>query len=64
MLTRRDIRGRKSHFVFVSIYQCVLCVSVDISVGKFVLLSEVLLMCLSVHFIRPLIDRSIDRLIY
>ena len=60
MLTRRDIRGHKSHFVVVSINQCVLRVFVDRSVGKYVLMSYVLLMCPSVHFVRPLIDRSID----
>ena len=61
MLMRRDARGRNSHvFVVVSINQCILCVSVDRSVGKCVLLSAVLMMCPSVHFVHPLIYQSID----
>ena len=56
-MPRRDVRGRKSHSFVVSINQRVLCVSIDRSVGKCVLLSDVLLMCPSVHFFCPLIDR-------
>ena len=64
MLMSRDVRGCKSHFVVVSINICDLCISVDRSVGKFVLLISVLLMCPSVHFVCPvdiLIERLIDR---
>ena len=67
MLTRRDARGCKSHTVIVSIIQYFLRVSVDISVGKYVLLYAVLLIFPSVHFVhlvRPLIYRSIDISIY
>ena len=56
MLTRGDVRGRNSHVVVISINQCVLRISVDISFGKFVLMSDVLLMCPSVRLVRPLID--------
>ena len=59
MLTSCDVRGFKIHFVVVSINVCDLRVSVDRSVGKFVLLSAVLLMCPSIQFVCPLIDRSI-----
>ena len=62
-LTRREIRGHNSHFIVVSINQCVLHVSVDISVGKGVLMSAILLMCTSVHSFCPLIYWSIDWLI-
>ena len=58
-MTRSDVTGRKSYFVVVSINVCVLRVYVDRSVGKFVLLSAVLLVCTSIHSVRPLIDRSI-----
>ena len=51
----RDVRGHKSHFVVVLINICVLRVSVDISVGKYVLLSAVLLRCPSIYFVRTLI---------
>ena len=59
MLTRRDVRSRKCHFIVVLINICDLHVSVDISVGKCVLISAVLLMCPSVHFVRPLVDQYI-----
>ena len=59
MLTRRDVRGRKSHFVVDLINICDLRVSVDRSVDKCVLLSVVLLMCPSIHSVRPLIYQSI-----
>ena len=60
MLMRRDVRGRKSHFVVLLIYICVTSVPlVDISVGKCVLLYDVLLMFPSIYFFRLLIDRSI-----
>ena len=61
MLTRRDVRGRKIHFVVVSINKCALRVSVDRSVGKCILLSVFLLMCPSVSFVYMLINRSIDQ---
>ena len=60
MLRRRDVRGHKSHFVVVLINQCVLGFSVDKSVGKCLLMSALLLMCPSVHFVCPLIYQSID----
>ena len=59
MLTGRDVRGRKSHFVVVSINICVLRVSVHRLVWKCVLMSDVLLMCPSIHFVLLLIDLSI-----
>ena len=59
MLTICDIMGCKSHFVVLLINICDLCVSIDISVGKYVLLSDVLLMCHSIHLVRLLIDTSI-----
>ena len=55
MLTRRDVRSRKCHFIVVLINICDLRVSVDISVGKCVLLSAVILMCPSIHFVRSFI---------
>ena len=57
MFMIRDVRVFKSHFAVVLINICVLRVSVDISVGKCVLLSAVLLMCPSIYFFRTLIDR-------
>ena len=60
MVTRRAVRGRKSHVIVVSINQCILHVSIDRSVGKYAMLSAGLLMCPSVHFFCPLTDRSID----
>ena len=59
MLKRRDVTGCKSHFVVVLINICDLRVSIDISVGKCVLLPDVLLMRPCIHFVRPLIDQSI-----
>ena len=59
MLSGREIRGRKSRFVVLFINICVLCVFVDRSVGKRVLLSDVLLMGSTIHFVRLLIDPSI-----
>ena len=61
MLIRQDVRGRKSHLLVASINICVLRVSVDISVRKCVLLSAVLPMCPSVHFVPLLIYQSIDK---
>ena len=59
MLTGRYVRGLKSHFVVVSINICVLCVFVDRSIGKYVLMSAILLICTSIHIVRPLINRCI-----
>ena len=59
MLTGVDVKGRKIHSVVVSISICVIRVSVDISVDKSVLLSDVLMMCPPTHFVRLLIDQSI-----
>ena len=59
MLKINDVRGRNSHFVIVSINIRDLRVSLDISVVKCVLLSAVRMMCPSIHFVLPLIDRSI-----
>ena len=59
MFTRCDVRGRKSHFVVVSINICDLHVSFDRPVGKFLLLFALLLMCPYIHFVRPLTDWSI-----
>ena len=59
MLTGRDIRKLNSHFVFVLINICILCIFIDRSVGKCVLLSDFLLICTSIHIVLPLIDQSI-----
>ena len=59
MLMGQDIRGLNSHVVVVLINICILRVFADRPVGKCVLLSAVLLLCSSIHFVRSLIDRSI-----
>ena len=59
MLTICDIMGCKSHFVVLLINICDLCVSIDISVGKYVLLSDFLLIFPSVHSVRLFKNGSI-----
>ena len=59
ILTRCDVSWRKGHFVVVLINICELRVSDDRSVGNCVRLSDDLLVCPSVHFVCPLIYRSI-----